>query len=212
MKAARAGTGSGDVLSRRALNRALLARQMLLRRAPLSPAAAIEHLVGMQAQAPMAPYFGLWARLEPFAPEDLATLIEDRSAVRIGLMRTTLHLVSARDALALRPVLQPLLERGFFSGSAEDRRLGGMDYPALLAEGRACLDGQQLTAVALGKLLQAKWPDRDPELLARAIRFLLPIVQVPPRGIWGRSGQATWTTIEAWLGKPLAPDTGTHAL
>ena len=107
--------------------------------------------------------------------------------MRIGLMRTTLHLVSARDALALRPVLQPLLERGFFSGSAEDRRLGGMDFPALLAEGRACLDGQQLTAVALGKLLRAKWPDRDPELLARAIRFLLPIVQVPPRGIGGEA-------------------------
>ena len=125
-------------------------------------------------------------------------------------MRTTLHLVSARDALALRPVLQPLLERGFFSGSAEDRRLGGMDFPALLAEGRACLDGQQLTAVALGKLLQAKWPDRDPELLAPRDPLPAPHRAGAAARRLGPERTATWTTIEAWLGKPLAR-TGTQA-
>ena len=87
-----------DVLSRRALNRATLERQLLLRRAELTPLAAVEHLVGMQAQVPLNPYTGLWSRLEGFDPDELSTLIEERRAVRAtALLRTTIHLVSRRD-------------------------------------------------------------------------------------------------------------------
>ena len=96
------------VLGRRELNRALLERQLLLRRRPLPAAAAIEHLVGMQAQSPLAPYAGLWARLDGFRPEELSRLLLDRDAVRMTLMRGTIHLVSAADCLALQPVLQPV--------------------------------------------------------------------------------------------------------
>src|SRR6185436_8006497 len=88
---------TADVLGRRALNRALLARQLLLERADLAVPAALEHLLGLQAQIPNSPYIGLWSRLDGFAPERLAPLIAGRRAVRAGLMRGTLHLVTGRD-------------------------------------------------------------------------------------------------------------------
>ncbi|MDQ3864587.1 MAG: winged helix DNA-binding domain-containing protein [Actinomycetota bacterium] len=188
------------ILSARALNRATLERQMLLRRRKLPALKAVEHLVGMQAQAPDPPYVGLWTRLEGFNPEELSRLILDRRAVRIALMRNTVHLVSARDCLELRPLVQPVIDRGL---RANREGLEGVDIGALSAAGRALLEERPRTARELGVLLQERWPERDPASLARAIRHLLPLVQVPPRGVWGKSGPAAHTTAEAWLGRPL---------
>lgn len=177
------------VLGRRALNRALLERQMLLRRSKLSVAETIEHLVGMQAEAPNNPYIGLWSRLEGFCTDELAALIANRYAVRASLMRATIHLVTARDCLALRPVVQPVLERDVYPNPTYGKdRLVGLDMAALLKAGRELLEERPRTAAELRDLLGSKWPERDPAALAYAVRGLLPVVHIPPRGMWGESG------------------------
>jgi len=191
------------VLGARALNRALLKRQLLQERSTLSTPAAIEHLVGMQAQIPADPYLALWSRLETFRTEDLATLINDRKAVRMTLFRATIHLVTARDALALRPMVQPALERLFQRASPFGRQLTGIDLERLLALGRTLVDEKPRTSAELRPLLHKRWPKRDQDSLAAAIGYLVPLVQVPPRGIWGASGQTRRTSVEGWLGRPL---------
>ena len=193
----------GEVLSRRTLNRTLLERQMLLRRTSRSPERAIEDLVGMQAQVPGNPYIALWSRLDDFEPDDLSTLISKRGAVRMTLMRATIHLVTADDALALRPVMQPVLERNFYSGSPFGRRIPGADISAILSVGRQLVGEHPRTAAQLRGLLGERWPEEDAEALSMAVRLLVPMVQVPPRGLWKASGQPTWSALEDWLGRPL---------
>ncbi|MGH2630983.1 MAG: winged helix DNA-binding domain-containing protein [Actinomycetota bacterium] len=197
---------TADVLSQRALNRALLERQLLLRRASVSVADAIEHVVGQQAQVPMDPYLGLWTRLEGFRPERLAEMIEGRQAVRASLMRATIHLVTARDMLTMRPVMQPVLERTFSTGSPFGRALGDLDATEVAAVGRALLEEQPRSRAELTPLLLERWPGHDGNALAQAVAYLLPLVQVPPRGVWGKSGQARFATAESWLDAPLAGD------
>lgn len=191
-------TADAEVLDRRALNRALLARQLLLRRERFPVEQVIEHLVGMQAQAPLAPYVGLWSRLEGFAPEQLATALEQRRAVRMPLMRATIHLVTGRDAFGLRAPLQRVLVTRF-AGEQFARDVADVDVDALLAAGREVLAEHPRTRAELGPLLAAAWPDHPQTSLAYAITFLLPVVQVPPRGLFGRSGPAAWTPAEHWL-------------
>jgi hypothetical protein len=195
---------SGGVLSLRALNRALLERQLLLRRHKLSVARVIEHLVGLQAQQPNDPYVGLWARLDGFQPKALARLITGQRAVRTTLMRTTIHLVTARDFLALYPVMRPVHARTVYSGRLDALALKGVDMEELLAEGRALVEERPRTRAELGPLLAQRWSDRDAAAIARAVNYLLPMVHIPPRGVWGSSGRTTLTTVEAWLG--LSPE------
>lgn len=202
------GSSDGNgVLGVRTLNRALLERQMLLRRSRLSTFDVIERLVGMQAQVPEAPYVGLWMRLEDFRPDALSALISGRRAVRASMMRATIHLFTARDFLALRPVVQPVLERDVYRNATYGKeRLAGLDVDAVLAAGRALLEERPRTAAELRSLLGPRWPERDPASLAYAIRGLLPLVHAPPRGLWGESGSVALTTAEAWLGRSVAGD------
>ena len=196
---------TSDVLGHRALNRALLARQLLLDRQPMTAAAAIEHLVGMQAQQPTSPYVGLWTRLADFEHAELARLLTDRAAVRIALMRSTIHLVSARDCLALRPVIQPGLDRALTGTFGKS--LDGLDAGELAAAGRAIVEARPRMFTELGELLTERWPEREPLALAMGVRTLVPLAQLPPRGVWGVGGQAVHTSVESWLGRPLAEDT-----
>jgi Winged helix DNA-binding domain len=195
-----------EVLGRRALNRSLVERQLLLRRHEMAAFEALEHLGGLQAQAPEPPYVGLWTRLAGFRPDELSRLILGRQAVRVALMRNTVHLVTAEDCLRLRPLVQPVIGRNLYTGSAPRAAVKEIDTAELVAAGRALMEERPLTAGELGGLLRERWPDQDPAALARAIRNLVPLVQVPPRGVWGESGPAAHTTVEAWLGKSLDPD------
>ena len=187
------------MLGPRALNRALLARQLLLAREDMPTLQVVEHLVGMQAQAPLAPYVGLWSRLDGFDPGELAAAIEERTAVRTSLMRSTIHLVTARDASALRSWTQAALTRGFAS-STFAKRLEGIEIESLVAFGREVVDDASLSRAALGRRLAARWPDGDQEAMAYAVTAHVPLVQVPPRGVWGRGGPVAWTSMERWLG------------
>ena len=191
------------VLGRRELNRALLARQLLLRREARPIAEVVELLVGLQAQAPMPPYYGLWSRLEGFDPHELGRMLTDREVVRLKLMRSTVHLVTARDALLLRPLMQVVVER--VHNGAFGRRMGGADPAELAAAVRSLLDGEALTARALARALIEREIGDDVEAIANATNTYVPLVQLPPRGVWGRGGQARYATLEAWTGSQVEP-------
>ena len=195
-----------DRLDTRQLNRATLDRQLLLRR-PARPALdAIGHLAGLQAQAPLAPYVGLWTRLAGFGHDDLKDLLMERIVVRAHLMRNTVHLVTAADFVRFRPLYQPRIERdlsGHFG-----RNLGGLDLAELRAVAAVLLAETPLTRGQLGERLSARWPDHDPSSLAYAATHLLQLIQVPPRGLWGSTGPATWFLASAWLDTPAAPALG----
>jgi hypothetical protein len=191
------------VLSARELNRALLARQSLLERSATSALEMIERLVGLQAQAPWPPYYGLWSRLVDFHQDELVRLLLDREVVRIALMRGTVHLISAADCLTLRPLTQPILDRTLRTNFR--RPLEGLDLPALFAAGRALVEERPHTMSELGSRLaeDPRWADRVPTALAQAVRAGVPLVQLPPRGIWGVGGQTRVTSAETWLERPL---------
>ena len=192
-----------EMLSQRALNRATLARQCLLERASAPAIDMIEHLGGMQSQAPLAPYVGLWTRLQDFTPDELSALTEQREVVRLHLMRNTVHLVSARDCLDWRALFYPLHAARF---SAQFRRgMTGVDYDALLRQAKRLLEEQPRTRGELANLLAECWPEADPGALAYAAAHHIALCQVPPRGIWGKNGPAAWALVESWLSAPLRP-------
>jgi hypothetical protein len=190
------------VLDPRALNRALLARQHLIERTDaLSAEEAITHLVGLQAQAPDPPYYGLWSRLEGFAPETLATLLTERRVARLVLMRGTIHLVTADDALGLFALVAPTIERQVRSNW---KAIKAVELEEIGAVARSLLEAAPLSYAQLGEALTGAFAGVDGPSLAAGARAALPLVQVPPRAVWGQGGATRLTTAEHWLGRPQA--------
>ena len=190
------------MISDRALNRTLLRRQFLLDRVDRPALDVVEHLVGLQAQEPADPYVALWDRIAGFDPAELATAVATGDAVRIALQRSTIHLVSAADCAALRPVLQPALER--MARSSFGTRLAGVDQGELAEAATGLVAERPLTFGELGRLLRERWPERPEIALAQTARALVPMVQLPPRGVWGRSGRALHGLAADRIDRPFA--------
>jgi hypothetical protein len=168
---------------------------------------AVEHLVGLQAQNPWSPYHALHARLARFDPHALSTAMERRDAVRMVLMRGTIHLVTARDAAALRPVIQPVLDRELFATRTWGPGVAGVDLPPVLELARDLVEERPRSMPELRSAIAERWPELDAGTLAYAARNLLPTLQVTPRGLWGRSGAVRLTTLRAWTGLDVEQET-----
>jgi Winged helix DNA-binding domain len=171
---------------------------------------ALEHLIGMQSQTPNSPYVSLWTRIDNFKHETLSQLLLNRDAVRIALMRSTIFLVTKRDCLALRPLIQPVLDRTLKANFGQ--RLKDVDNNELAKISRDLVESQPRTLEELGKLLKEKWEDKDPSALAAAARNLVPLVQIPPRGIWGAKGKAIHASAENWLCQSLVTNYSLESL
>ncbi|MEV4641712.1 winged helix DNA-binding domain-containing protein [Actinoplanes sp. NPDC049548] len=192
-------------LSTRALNRATLARQLLLARAGIPVIDAVAHLCGLQAQEPQEPYAGLWSRLHAFDPAALSALLVDRRVVRTHLMRRTIHLVTADDALAWRSRHDPTLRQKVLG--AYGKELAAVDIDELAAAGRELMaDGEPRSMAAIGRALAERWPAPGPRPLGEAVvAALVPMVQLPPRGLWRSGGGVRNAPLTLWLGREVEP-------
>ena len=152
------------ILTRRDLNRALLARQLLLSRETRTAEEAIEQVAGLQAQLARPPFIGLWSRLPSFDKADLLRALHARTIVRVTAMRGTLFLLSARDYKSWRGALQPALTRGVESISGVP--LTQLDLPAAEAEARAFLGKQAATFDAIRNHLTPRFPSVNVRHLA----------------------------------------------
>jgi hypothetical protein len=187
----------GSALTNAQLNRALLARQMLLSREVMSVPDAIARLVGLQAQLARPPFVGLWTRLQDFRRSDLIKPLHSRQVVRVTAMRGTLHLMTAADYVGLRGALQPGLAKGA-QAILRDRQQS-FDPAALEAEARKFFGGKPATFDALRNHLKAKDPAADERAMAYTMRMHLPLVQVPTDSQWGFPAASDFALAEDWL-------------
>jgi len=192
---------SHRVLTLRQLNRATLARQMLLERAEIGIVEAVRLLIGLQGQVSEGPYQALWSRLRDFRHADLTALIVDRTLVRGTSLRATLHLHTVDDLVGLRPLVQPALERTW-QGAFGKRRFGANDVAAVHKAGVRLLDKGPMTGGALGKALQAKFPSGDALSKSILVQVKEILVQIPPTRIWGSGHAPVQTRIENWVPPP----------
>jgi Winged helix DNA-binding domain len=197
-------------LTPRQLGRATLARQFLLARAPIDVDTAVERSIGVQAQWPRPPFVALWSRVHGFTREQLAAPLRARTLVRATMMRGTLHVLAARDYLALRATLQPMLERGM--RAILRGRLDGLDLPALVERARAYFGAHTRTFEQVRDHLAGADADADARAMGYAVRNLLLLVQVPTDAAWAFPQAPEFADAEAWLGAAPASDDRTDEL
>jgi hypothetical protein len=205
------GSPAPEILTRRQVNRATLARQMLLEREETSAAAAVERLCGMQAQEPKPPFVGLWSRVAGFRRKDLHQALLEREVVRATLMRGTLHLFSASDYVALRQTIQPVLTRAR-QGILAARKAEHLELDRVLETARELLAERPRTFGELRPLLVDVFPNVNDRALGYATRTELPLVMVPTESRWSFPANADFALAEQWLGRPLATEDATRTL
>ena len=206
MRLACAAVGA-RVLTLRELNRATLARQLLLERRRMPVPKAIERLAGLQAQWPPSPYVALWSRLAGFEREWLTRALVRRQVVKATLMRITLHLVSANDYIlfagALKAPWVTQLRRRM-------ERMGvDVDVPALAEQALALMaDGPRSRSEVLevfGSTGEQPW------FIWTLVQAELGLVRTPDSATWRPTlGRVSYVPSQTWLGR--RPDTGPQAL
>ena len=189
------------VLTLRDLNRTLLKRQGLLERTSTPALQLVEHLVGLQAQENLPPYLSLAARIKGFDPLALSDALENKDAVRFLTMRGTIHVLVPEDALSLRSWVQRALDQQS-SSNQMSRPAKGVPVEDLVAATRRLLEPGPLAVKELGEQLAELFPGVPAGALAHTARERVPMVQVPPRGLWKRSGGVAYQTVESYLGRP----------
>lgn len=194
------------ILTRQRLNRTLLHRQHLLERTSATPHDVVRHLVGLQAQENLPPYLSLAARLEEFDPYAVSAALEERALVRLLTMRGTIHLLTPEDALTLRPWVQPRMDAELRS-SQNVRDVKGLDRDAFDRALREVLADGPLPQRELSMALAAHFPDAPPTQLGQLARLVAPLVQLPPRGCWKRSGGVAYDRVDRWVDRDLVEPT-----
>lgn len=197
------------VLGTRALNRATLARQLLLDHADVPALDAVAHLCGLQAQEPQEPFVGLWSRLRAFDPAMLSDLLTGRRVVRTHLMRRTVHLLTADDIVAWRARYDVMLRQRVLG--TYRRELAEVDLDELAAAGRAVMaDDEPRSMSEIARAVAGRWPEPGTRALGEMLlAALLPVVQLPPRGLWRTKARVRNARLSSWLGReidPPAPD------
>ncbi|MER7076561.1 Winged helix DNA-binding domain-containing protein [Saccharopolyspora kobensis] len=199
------------VLDARALNRATLARQLLLDHSDATAIDAVSHLCGLQAQEPQEPFVGLWSRLRAFDPAQLSELLVERRVVRLHLMRRTVHLVTADDAVAWRARHDAMLRQRVLGVYRDD--LAGIDLAELTAAGLEVMaDGEPRSMPEIARELADRWPDAGTRALGEMLfAALIPVVQLPPRGLWRQKGGVRNALLSSWLGREIDPPSANGA-
>ena len=184
-----------ESLSQRRLNRATLARQLLLEPSRASVVKAVERIGGLQAQEPASPFIGLWARLAEFETADLDAAIRARDLVKGTLMRATIHLVTAADYRALWPAILPMLE-GI-------RRRDRLEPPSArrLAALRKRVTAFTATPRSLTDLRDhvGEVDGLTPDEVVWWLRRRLPLAHAPTGGSWSFGRRPLVAHADAWL-------------